>query len=155
MKSLYVLKEFPYNQIGSFRDGNPYSIQFCYTNPHFKKSTPSGEFIVKGGSIQVSNYLKRMHIPMVVFISYWRHGQSRGLLPQFINFEFHNTKRIKPFYAPSNYVKMRGRWFYRNFKLMYDGNVATMFRKIPRKWIPEYDTILNGFSVIPGSCEIS
>lgn len=139
MKNLQILKDFPYDPIGSFRTANPYGIYFCYTNPKYKPSLGNGEFIVKGGLNVINHYLARMHIPMIVFPTFWRHGRSRSLTPQFVNFEFHNYQTLKPYFSPTNWTKMHGRCFYRHHKLTYNKEVIAIFRKVPRKWIPEYD----------------
>ena len=62
-KDLPVKKEFDYNPIRSFRDGNPYDVAFCYTHPLYHRP-----FIVKGGFQEVRKYLTKLNIPKVSII---------------------------------------------------------------------------------------
>jgi len=69
---LKVRKEFEYNQIGSFRNVNPYTIFWVYPK--------TGEaYIVKGGLNDVESFVdSHQRVPAIIHYQYFRHGSSRG-----------------------------------------------------------------------------
>lgn len=64
---LPVLKEFPYDRKGSFRNGNPYVIVFCYCKD-------GNKFVVKGGYNPVAEFLSSYPKPLFIHRTIWRHG---------------------------------------------------------------------------------
>lgn len=148
-KELKVLAEFSYNPIGSYRLGNPYTIAYCYTNPIYKPAV-DGEFIVKGGNIHVEEYIKKLHIPLLVFRTFWRYKMTRGGNPHFINFDKFSKTGEKPIIHQTNLLKMGGRYFYRNTEIIFMKKTWLYFRRFPRKWLSEYDEmLLAGYSNAP------
>lgn len=144
-KELPVLANFPYDPIGSFRNANPYTICFCYTNPMYKPNV-NGEFIVKGGYKRTSDYIKKLGIPLLVFTTFWRHGRVRHTSPTFVNFKNFSMTGETPHIWGTNWSSIRtqtsNRAFYRNYHVHYMQKIWLTFRRIPRKWIPEYDEMI-------------
>lgn len=134
MKKLQVKREFEYNKIGSWSEGNPYTIAFCYP----KKSPP---FIVKGGLVNVRIYVEREALTesMIVHYTLFWHKKTRTtfsiyLAKNFISaylFERINEKNKKQRYE---------------LKISNSCGLFTLkwFKRPPRRWIKE----LNPFVTI-------
>lgn len=119
-----ILKEFPYNKIGSFTNNNPFTISFIYT-----KSKPKG-FIVKGGLNDVKKFLKdNITEPYIEHRSCWRHGGHRT----WIRFENFKSKIYIYDIYPST-----GKKKYSQIKVDYT-NIVAEFKRFPRKWIKQLD----------------
>jgi hypothetical protein len=138
---LSVLADFPYNPIGSFTNGNPYTIAFCYTNPLYMPAY-DGRFMVKGGNQSVEDFLRRLHIPMLAFKTFWRYKRARAGYPHFVNFKNFSRSNQEPYIRHTNLVRMDGRSFYRNTDVIYLGKTLLTFRRFPRKWLTEYDAMI-------------
>lgn len=139
MNTLPVLANFLYDRIGSWKHGNPYCIAFCYTNKTYSKVD---EFIIKGGIKDVDLEIKKRGFPMLVFRTYWWHGLGRKCSPTFENFERYTVTGKAPHAHGKNPWQMRGRHFYRNYEIRYMNETWVTVRRIPRKWLREYDAIL-------------
>ncbi len=137
---LPVLADFDYDRIGSFRQCNPYVIAFCYTS---KKYHRLESFIIKGGSQDVTYYIKQLGFPMVVFTTFWRHGRSRRMV-MFENFKHWTATGQTPFV---NQIQRRINrekpcYFYRNHEVRFCQRIWFTVRRFPRKWLPEYDEMI-------------
>jgi len=147
MVTLKTFKSFDYDRIGSFTNMNPYVIAFCYPEPGTSYIFPNDEgFIIKGGMKNVEREIAaHPNVPMIVFMTIWRHGQSRQLNPSFYNFLPKSRNRgvrdKKPWWSKINIRKIGGRSFYRNSTLLFDTKEILTVRRIPRKWIPEYSEL--------------
>lgn len=140
-KELPIVADYSYNPISSFREGNPYAIAFCYTDPKYMHLS---EFIVKGGWKNVLKFIRGLHIPVLVFETFWYHGTCRHLTPEFINFDTNSKSGKKPFIfgRNSSISRKTGRRFYRNYEVSFMGETRLNLRKFPRKWLPEYNQML-------------
>jgi hypothetical protein len=141
MKKLPVLAEFHYDRVGSFRNGNPFVIAFCYTDPKWSR-LPA--FIIKGGSNEVSAEIKKRKFPMLVYTTYWRHKQCRTFGPHFENCKEWSINGSSLYITKTDIWKIEGRSFYRGCEVRCNNQIKMIFRRIPRKWLPEYTAILNG-----------
>jgi hypothetical protein len=142
MNTLPVLANFLYDRIGSWREGNPYCIAFCYAS---KKPSGYGkvpEFIIKGGSRDVDHEIERRAFPMLVFRTYWWHGISRKCNPTFENFEKYTVSGKSPYVRGIQPWQMNGCHFYRSYDVRYLNETWVSVRRIPRKWLREYDAII-------------
>lgn len=68
--------EFEWNKIGSWANGNPFTIAFCYPS----EGKP---FVLKGGYITIKDIVKKSKIPVVTHLTYWHHGESRYIVECF------------------------------------------------------------------------
>lgn len=102
-----------YTIIGSYRNGNPYSIYFIYP----KDESP---FIIKGGANDLEKWIERYKTPAIVHITYWKHGFSRRVI-QIINVD----RNIYTY-------KKKGKWL-----VSLNGEVIKTIKRIPRKWMKE------------------
>jgi hypothetical protein len=150
---LPVKKEFPYDAMGSFVDGNPYTISFVYPQ--------SGEpFVLKGGCNDVRREYILINEPAIIHETYWFHGHSRLNvkllnLPKIdifakkdlIGDEFEGiTKKIKWIIyekdfnlgGPAGAYQLVQRSCYRGTSSGKYTIVLAM-RRLPRKWIRELD----------------
>ena len=140
-KPMHVMTAYDYDRIGSFRNGNPYAIAFCYCSKTFNKH---GEFVIKGGARDVERKLDSLDFPLLVFMSYWRHGRSRFCYPSLKNFKRFSAAESKPYWSPTDYRRDYKQWrsFYRKWVLKFCGKTILSVRRVPKKWIPEYDEML-------------
>ncbi|MFA7219033.1 MAG: hypothetical protein WC119_00710 [Synergistaceae bacterium] len=149
-KELAVKKEFPYNVIHSWRDGNPFTIAFVYP----KKGEP---FIVKGGANDVNPFLGTLKTPCIAHIGYWKGNKCRYNGIKF--FGFNSRYKI---YCQSRWPKENRKTYddignpiitksvrnvFRHRLMVFDeraiGEVFNKsFRHVPRKWIKELDQFL-------------
>ena len=127
-KTLPVKKEFDYNPIGSYRDVNPYDIAFCYPHPLYHRP-----FIVKGGNRDVTEYLRKLNIPMVVHHTFFKGARHRRIVELYgVDKELRITKNFS--------YDMEGRFTSsKKFQLRtsYGGRILAEFKRIPRRWIRE------------------
>lgn len=142
MNKLPVLAEFDYNKIGSFRNGNPYTIAYCYTSEKYHRFPA---FIIKGGAKDVDHHIKYLGFPMVVWKTFWRFSRSRNLTPSFENFKDWSASGQMPWIMPENrrIDKRIPRYYYRNWTIKFLGRTWMKFRRFPRKWLPEYEEMLS------------
>lgn len=142
MNELPVLANFHYDRIGSWRDGNPFTICFCYTSQQYSRYPA---FIVKGGSNAVDPYLESRPFPIVVFRTLWWHGFSRNLsTPTFVNFKKFTVTGQRPYWSGVGQWRIKGGpYFYKHFELKFQRETWTMVRRVPRRWLPDYDKIIN------------
>jgi hypothetical protein len=76
-EKLTMVKEFPYNKIGSYRLGNPFTIAFVYPRK-------GNGVIVKGGYNDVKSYIKKEYPVSLVYFNMY--GRTNG---------FHNTAKCR------------------------------------------------------------
>ena len=142
---LPVLRDFPYDRIGSFAQNNPYVIAFCYPRNH----RYSGGFVVKGGMKDVEKVLRRQG-PMLVEMTIWRHGLGRTIGPTLYNLDASKPGRGLAYFWGEELRRdpKTRKSYYRRWRLSYKGmKVLPTFRRIPRKWIPEYDQLLENYLI--------
>lgn len=141
MNKLPVLVDFDYDKIGSFREGNPFEIAFCYTSPKYYRLE---SFIIKGGANDVRRQLEAMRIPMVVFRTFWRHGRHRKLSADFVNFKNWTLTGETPHAIPRDrrIDKHKPCYFYRRTEVRFAQRIWLTFRRFPRKWLSEYDQMI-------------
>jgi hypothetical protein len=142
MNKLPVLADFLYDRIGSWTHANPYCIAFCYSSKKHSGHGSPAEFIIKGGSNDVDHEIEKRKFPMLVFRTYWWHGISRKCNPTFENFRNYTVSGKTPYVSGKQPWKMNGRHFYRNYDIRYLNETWLSLRRIPRKWLPEYDAII-------------
>jgi len=119
-----VLKSFPYDRIGSFRDCNPFKIVFIYT-----RACPKG-FIVKGGSREVEAFMKTLTEPRMEFTTWWHHGKSRSF------FCLTNFKRRLHLMKPVFQEDERFVLSVHDYELNKT-QIVKKVKRIPRRWIKE------------------
>jgi hypothetical protein len=135
-----------YDRIGSFIHVNPYAIAFCYIDPTAVTNLPPKGFIIKGGLKNVEKTItKYNHVPMLIFLTLWRHGISRQMSPRFYNFETDLCHNKAPWFKQSDLRKMGGRSFFRQSTLMFEGKAILSIRRVPRKWLPEYTKLREAY----------
>lgn len=131
--TLRIQKEFPYDRINSFRNGNPYIIKFIYPS----EGKP---FIVKGGSRDVDKYInENVSVPAIINVTWWHHGKHRSMWRGHLI----NISVRKPVLCPDK------NWKYSQFGYEIMAAKSNTFkyelikkvRKMPRCWLKE----LNGF----------
>ena len=142
MNKLPVLADFLYDRIGSWRQGNPYCIAFCYSSKKHSVYGAPAEFIIKGGSDNVDHEIEKRKFPMLVFRTYWWHGIGRKCHPTFENFRNYTVSGKTPYISGTQPWQMDGRHFYKNYDIRYLNQTWLSLRRIPRKWLPEYDAII-------------
>lgn len=129
-KTLQVRKEFPYDRIGSYRNVNPFTINFVYP----MHGTP---FIIKGGIIDVNKWMDDFRCPAMINRTLWWHGIHRSMW-QGHRFYLYVTKpRLNPSRA-SKYgfeIKVQSR------NPDSYGKIETIkcVRRMPRKWMKEFN----------------
>lgn len=140
MKKLPVLASFMYDKVGSWRNGNPFTIAFCITSSYYFATT---KFIIKGGSRDVDNEIKKRHVPMVIWRTFWWHGQSRCFGPTFANFKNYTATGETPYaHGIQPWRINQGPHFYRRHEVRFMQKVWFTVRRFPRKWLPEYDQMI-------------
>ena len=125
---------FPYDRVGSYRNGNPFVIAFCYCK--------NGEkFVVKGGHSVVDPYLQNYPVPMIVHRTIWNNKHSRFTAgvsgrgwPSGSVFIIRNFKR----------ADKRG-WTFKFF-IHPSASFRAEFsrRRLPRRWMREFNEITAG-----------
>jgi len=148
MIQLPVVADFPYDRIHSWRDGNPFCIAFCYASPRYTHNQHPrhghSNFIIKGGVGDVDLEIKKRHIPMLIFRTLWWRGTSRTMGPSLKNFEHYTPNGASPFvHRLQPWRIIPGPHFYRRYQLRYQNQVYCEMRRFPRKWLPEFDRILD------------
>lgn len=80
MSKLTVVKEFPYNPIHSFKDGNPFTIAFVYP----KDGRP---FCLKGGANDVEKWLEKNMSDRNYLLheTWWRDKRSRSSIKIYLH----------------------------------------------------------------------
>lgn len=112
-----------------YRSAHPWAMYFIYA--------PEGNFILKGkenkdGLPSLNDYIKK-HFPICLYrYTYWENGESRGSWR---------------FSCPRMYVEGPSRRTNRKyeivaFKELEKGRKVLTFRRIPKKWLPEYNELL-------------
>lgn len=131
MKKLQVRKDFEWSTIGSYRNGNPYTIIFVYPHPDF--GIP---YIIKGGSNDTDKYLNKvtLYVPAMVYKSWWWHGDSRGMW---------RLKNVNAFIIKNHWKKCPKKYTLRVDTGKLSGKILKHMRRIPRKWIKELDPYIN------------
>lgn len=121
----------------------PYAIWFVYT--------PEGNFLVKGMSNLCKEYVEKNFSKYIARYTMWQKGKSRGSWVSckglFVNLIPRHDK-----YGMIDYKK---RLKYRIGSSKTENFLE--FRKIPNKWLPEYDKLLAGNGFQAGStyeCEL-
>ena len=151
-KKLKVLKEFDYDPIKSYRNGNPYTIAFVYMQ--------NESFCVKGGANDVHKFILDYTDgkPYIVHKTYFGDGESRwfvsienlsGKNQAYINgpkWPSENCEREYDFSYGIHYndnkiiKKVRNVMRHELIVFSEDGNRFTKkFRRVPRGWIKELD----------------
>jgi len=134
---LPVKKEFDYNIIGSWKNGNPFTIFYVYP----KDDAP---FIIKGGANDVKKWMDKYNTPCIYYYAYFHKGVHRGgwcsniknVTDGDVNLYFSNE------YKPRT---TRDYGEYRTGKIkieVYKNNERIFIKKvrrIPRSWIKELD----------------
>jgi hypothetical protein len=65
--------EFRWSKIGSYTNGNPFTIAFCYPSD-------GKPFVLKGGINIIEPILKGTKVPLVVHQTYWKDGHCRSIV---------------------------------------------------------------------------
>ena len=122
MNKLPVRKEFEYQPVGSWGDGNPFTIAFVY--PKNEKA-----FAVKGGLNDVKRYIKGLHIPCIVHYPFFRNESVR-----FTSIEVYGLKPEFRVFVESS------RWPIDKQFMSYGKPVfQKKVRHLPRGWMKELD----------------
>jgi len=66
----FKVTDFSWEPEGSWREGNPFTIAFCYP-------AEGNPYILKGGSRIITNVMEKTKVPTIVYMSYWHNGNSR------------------------------------------------------------------------------
>jgi len=127
-----IEKEFEYNKIGSWYDGNPYTIAFCYP----KDFSP---FIVKGGIIDVRSHIEKKMLGkafLVYYTMFWK-GKTRTIIDIYLG----NTKNSAYLRNRENLCNKHQHYqlivFLKNTNVSGTLSFEKWFRRPPRKWIKE------------------
>lgn len=135
-----VRKEFPYDRIGSWHDGNPFTITYVYP-----QSEPP--FIIKGGYHDVKAWLKSYNKPCVCYRSMWYRGTERGVWDDNLktfnkNISLYINPQYKKRTKEDSYGEYRtGKYImsiYKDCELVLKKTI----RRIPRSWIKELDAFI-------------
>jgi len=115
----------------SYGRNNPWTMYFVYA--------PSGNFIIKGDSEAVNEYVKH-NFPMCLYrYTYWKRGKSRG---DYVGFGIRVVSRHKGTVELENYyfanAPKSAKW------AITDTNRTKIFhyRKLPHTWLSEWTDIL-------------
>ena len=127
MNELEVKFVGSYNKIGSYTNGNPYSIWFIYP----QKGKP---FIIKGGARSLDLWVERSFSDpsrlAIVNKTYWCHGEHRSFWGG-INMGYYVQKlksgKFEIYAYPKNRMFCGVDW------------VKKIVRKPPRKWLKDID----------------
>jgi hypothetical protein len=134
-KKIYPIIDVPAN-------GNPDWYEGAYTLA-FVYSKHNGNFILRGYRGEVEKFLKENYTNYFVYISMWSHGQSRGT--------WHFWKENVGIFEPS---KRRKDWKYVVRPYLGGGFLSRFerervekeaekkslrFKRLPKRWIPEFD----------------
>jgi len=115
--------------------GGAFALYFVY-------SKHNGNFILRGYSDEVENYLKKNYTHYFFYNSLWSNGQSRG--------HWRFWKDSVYFLTPSRREK---RWKYEvvRFKstgyfnsleeLKHQKEIRLTFKRLPKQWIPKFDQL--------------
>jgi hypothetical protein len=83
---------------------------------------------------------------MLVYITFWRHGRGRRLGAQFYNFKQWSNIGADPYIIPENRRIHKNfpiaKAYYRNYTVHFGNKVWMRVRRLPRKWLPEYNEML-------------
>jgi hypothetical protein len=126
-------KEYPFIEVLSDGRRNWYEGARCM---FFVYSRDNGNFILKGYRREVENYLKENYTHYFYYNSMWHKGISRGNWYFWKNnvsiFEPSNNKREK--YTVVKHAKSSEFYFGKN-------EVRLTFKRLPKRWIPEFNKL--------------
>jgi hypothetical protein len=98
--------------------------------------SPEGNFLLKGqNSYSIERYIRR-HFPVYIYrYTFWKKGKSRGHWvgrhPKVvIRIEEENRRKVVTFHSNT---QPKCSW-------------STTFKRMPNKWIPEYDKVIKAIS---------
>jgi hypothetical protein len=94
MERFEVKFDWPYTRIGSWTNGNPYTIAFCYP-------IESKPYVLKGGCNNINKYLDSLKEPTLVNKTFWHQGKTR-----YASYRFFGIKNV---YVDESYVKEHSR----------------------------------------------
>jgi hypothetical protein len=119
-------------------DGRPdwYEGSFCM---FFVYSRDNGNFIIKGYRREAERFLKKNYTHYFYYLSMWNHHESRG---HWIfwkdNVSIFEPSRSKPFrrlkYSFVKYTDSS-----RNFTSQYVKEIEFTFKRIPKRWINDFN----------------
>ncbi len=123
--------------LGPFKrtKGDLYGMWFVYT--------PQGNFLVKGMFGLCEQYIKKNFSKYIARWTMWKNGKSRGHWQCSEGMSVSILSRMDKFGMIDYSQRLK-------YKVVFSKSEETLeFRKIPKKWLPEYDRILagNGFKV--------
>lgn len=127
-------------------DGEPkwYGGARCMVFVYSKKH---GNFILRGFIDEVEKYLKQHHTHYFCYVSMWHNGRSRGIWKfwkdQVYIFEPRRSKRHRELRRDKYTVHKSGNGGkYNDFsELKNEKPVDLYFKRLPKRWIPEFDTL--------------
>jgi len=144
-KQYPVRREFSYSRIGSWSNGNPYTIMTVFPQWGYP-------FVLKGGIKEINAYIKSWGRLCFTIRSYWHHGKTRGYesfknVPRGFSIHIGNrgclsTRRSKPG-NQNHYYDLwvaRESMFGEKRKVIFEKTL----RRLPQCWPKEIDKILMG-----------
>jgi len=130
-KDLPVQKEFEYNPVRSFRDGNPYTMAFCYPHPLYHRP-----FVVKGGFKDCNEYLKTLDYPIFVHLVFYYKGSTRRIF-KFYQLDSNLALNEQVSFPPKKKGKRLWELYLRGSGLGVRTKTLATFKRVPRRWIRE------------------
>jgi hypothetical protein len=143
----YPSIDLGYHKTGTGWDNDPFTICFVYH--------PNGVFVVKGMSSDVDLYVLKHYPKSIQYMSYWKNGVSRGHFHSYLFFqvrpsdEYQNeyNKQRRQYLDGGPFPKVRNRYDVLIRRKGRWGKVLRNVRRVPRKWLKEYEEIDSALAV--------
>lgn len=130
-KKFYPVIQVPANGHPDWMEGAR-TWCFVYSKHH-------GNFILEGFRGEVEEYLKKNYTHYFCYISMWSEGRSRGM--------WHFWKDNIGIFSPSKvykswkYIVRPYTGGYRNISVEESNAKTLKFKRLPKRWIPEFDKL--------------
>jgi len=145
-KKKAIIREFPYNKIGSYRRMDPYSIVFVY--PRIGQN-----YILKGSIIAIKEFIDEKLTPCIAYYQFYHHGESRGYANVHLPdrpVKAHNNLRVSAYLSSHAKTDDNLDFHRKHWKLSVYARDVTChgclfkkrYRRPPRGWIKELDQFL-------------
>jgi len=116
--------------------GGAYTTAFLYS--------PKGNFVIKGYMREVEEYIKKNYTKYFVNFCLWNEGSHRDIW-QFYKKDvmFHSPDPKSSYRRRSNthnkWIVKRTKYPYREGEMPDDNKLEMVFKRLPKRWIPDFD----------------
>lgn len=115
--------------------GGAYCIAFVY-------SKYKGNFIVKGYRKEVKDYIESNYTHYFVNYTLWHHKTFRSIW-SFCNEDFYIIQPDRKRTKPTKHNRNIPHYKWRVTNLSKDNTISLEFRRLPKRWVSEFDNLIS------------